>query len=152
MNIYDLLREDHEKAIDLFDQLEKLEEKGGAKKQQNQDKIFSQLKHELAIHAAGEEDIFYSVLKEDDETRAQALEALEEHHVVKLLLDELDSMQKGEQWYAKLSVLRDNVTHHIEEEEGELFDAAQDILDDDEAQDMAQRMQDFKKEQMAAAR
>ena len=52
------------------------------------------------------------------------LEGYEEHHVVDLLMGELERLRRDETWGAKAKVMKENIEHHIEEEEGEMFKAA----------------------------
>ncbi|MEW6115301.1 MAG: hemerythrin domain-containing protein [Nitrospirota bacterium] len=148
MNIIELLKKDHEEALQLFDKLESMEEG----KSSDIDKLFSNLSQELEIHMSGEESIFYPALKDNDETHTMILEGIEEHHVAKLILKEMSSLKsKDEKWFAKLSVLKENVEHHIEEEEGDLFTKAQNLLESSQLDTMGSEMESMKKEQMASA-
>jgi len=111
------------------------------------------LKAELDVHAQIEETIFYPALKEADETHDIILEGYEEHKVVKTLLAELDALPKDqEEWGAKLKVLQENVEHHVEEEEGEMFTNARKVLSKDQAEELGARMEAAKKEQVKTAR
>lgn len=137
MNAFDLLKEDHKKVSGLFDQLTETTERAS----KTRDDLFAKLKSELDVHTQVEEEIFYPVLKQEDETRDITLEAFEEHRVVKRLLKELDVAEKGtEQWTAKLTVLKENVEHHVEEEEGDMFKKARKVLSDEQAEDLGNRM------------
>ena len=119
-NAIELLREDHRKVKDLFDHFEARE--SGDKKQ-----IVDTTLHELAVHTAIEEEIFYPAarraLENIDGDQSDAIaEAWEEHHVIKLVAAELKKMRASDDRYdAKFTVLAEAVKHHIEEEEGELF-------------------------------
>lgn len=146
MDIYALLKQDHEKVKEL---LNKLDETGdGAVK--TREKLFAQLKQELTVHSEAEEKTFYDALKEAEETHEIVLEGVEEHHVASALLTELDAMPKDdERWGAKLSVLKENVTHHIEEEEKELFKKARKVLDAAQAEEIAKRMEAEKRALLA---
>jgi hemerythrin superfamily protein len=115
MDAFELLRKDHKKVAQLFKEIE-------AASGQSKKPIFSRLKSELDVHAHIEEKIFYPALENKEEARDITLEAYEEHKVVKDLLAELASGNAPEdEWDAKLTVLKENVEHHVEEEEGELF-------------------------------
>jgi hypothetical protein len=104
--------------------------------------IFQQIKNELELHTHIEEVIFYPALEKANETRDLTLEAYEEHRVVKDLLGELDSAKAvSDEWEARLTVLKENVEHHVDEEENELFDKANDVLTADEAETLGDRMQ-----------
>lgn len=79
------------------------------------------------------------------------LEGYEEHHVVDTLMGELDDVSfDDETWGAKLSLMKENVEHHIEEEEEEMFVKAQEVLDDAELAEISERMRERKKELTAS--
>jgi hemerythrin superfamily protein len=144
MKVYELLKKDHETVKSLFAKLEETTEEQGEERED----LFQTLQHELTIHALAEEKFFYPALKENEESEEIALEAIEEHKVVKRLLKELDANLKDtKDWAAKLKVLQENVEHHVEEEEGELFDKAKRILDDAEAESIGEEIEAFKTEQ-----
>ena len=114
--------------------------------------MFGRLKEELDIHAHIEETILYPVLKREAETREITLEGLEEHHVIKMLLKELsESSVESEQWTAKLSVLKENVEHHVEEEEDEMFVDAKKILSKEQIEELGAQLEAEKKVQQKAA-
>ena len=75
------------------------------------------------MHAAIEEQVFYPAIRgEVPDTEDKVLESLEEHHIVKWVLSELDGMDPDDERFdAKVTVLIENVRHHVEEEETELF-------------------------------
>ena len=134
MNAFELLKKDHEKVSGLFKQIESASE-------ENKADLFTQLKNELDGHAHIEETIFYPVLEDTAETREITLEAYEEHNVVKDLLAELESYgSPDDEWDAKLTVLKENVEHHVEEEEGEMFDKAEDVLSQDQVEQLGNQM------------
>lgn len=145
MDAFELLKKDHKKVSQLFKEVEAAS--GQAKKQ-----IFSRLKTELDVHANIEERIFYPVLENKDEARDITLEAYEEHKVVKDLLAELDSGNSPEdEWDAKLTVLKENVEHHVEEEEGELFSKARQVLSRQEIEELGVEMEAEKASQLGGA-
>jgi hypothetical protein len=142
MDPFELLKKDHQKVSTLFQEIESAS--GEAKLA-----IFRQLKQELDVHAHIEEIIFYPALEREKETREITLEAYEEHRVVKDLLSQLDAASSAdEDWEARLTVLKENVEHHVDEEEGELFDKANDVLTGEQADDLGDRMQAEKNRQM----
>lgn len=135
MDAFELLKADHKKVAELFDQLDAAS--GKAKLN-----VFQQIKSELELHANIEETIFYPALEEPDETHDLILEAYEEHEMVKTLLAELDGAESADdQWQAKAKVLRENVEHHVDEEENELFDKAEDALSDEQIESLGERME-----------
>lgn len=138
MDAFELLKDDHRKVSKLFDQLESVD---GNKKLD----VFEQIKAELDVHAHIEETILYPALEKPEETHEMTLEAYEEHKVVKTLLAELaQAKSANDEWQAKAKVLRENVDHHVEEEENELFDKAEDALSDEEVEALGSRMQSEK--------
>jgi hypothetical protein len=143
MDAFELLKNDHKKVSQLFEEIESAS--GPSKKQ-----LFNQLKSELDLHAHVEEKIFYPALENKEESRDITLEAYEEHKVVKDLLAELASDSPGDEWNAKLKVLRENVEHHVEEEEGELFDKAEDVLSDEQIERLGTEMEAEKARQGGA--
>ena len=147
MNAFKLLKADHEKVAGIFEKLEPTTERGV----KTREDLFVQLKTELDIHAHIEETILYPALKEADKTHDLVLEAYEEHHVIKQLLAELDELSKdAEEWGAKLKVLQENVEHHVEEEEGELFPKAQKVLSTEEVEALGERLEQAKTKQKSA--
>jgi hemerythrin superfamily protein len=119
MNALMLLKTDHKTVEALFKQFEKIGDNGASKKKALVQKIIK----ELAVHAAIEEQVFYpAVRKAVKKAEDDVLEALEEHHIVKWVLSELDGMDPEEERFdAKVTVLMENVRHHVKEEEQELF-------------------------------
>src|SRR5689334_6334769 len=118
MNAFTLLKEDHQKVAGILEKLDDTTERGV----KTREELFARLKSELEIHAEIEETIFYPELEKHDETRDITLEGIEEHRIVKELLAELDALAKDDEvWTAKMTVLKENVEHHVKEEEGEMF-------------------------------
>jgi hemerythrin-like domain-containing protein len=134
MDAFQLLKEDHRKVEQLFSELESAT--GKAKLD-----VFKQIKTELELHTHIEEKIFYPALEEPEETHDLALEAYEEHAVVKTLLKELGRARTAnDEWEAQAKVLQENVEHHVEEEENELFKKADSALSEEELEDLTERM------------
>lgn len=134
MDAFNLLKTDHRKVAQLFDQLESAS--GKAKLQ-----VFEQIKSELELHTHIEETIFYPALEEPEETHDLTLEAYEEHDVVKKLLKELSRAKTAtDEWEAQAKVLRENVEHHVEEEENELFPKAEAALGEEQIEVLGEQM------------
>ncbi|HEX7899267.1 MAG TPA: hemerythrin domain-containing protein [Planctomycetota bacterium] len=113
-----LLREDHREVKQMFSAYEKTEVES------EKAELFEQVKSALTTHAQIEEEIFYPALLgvEDEECQELLMEAQEEHKIVKTLLEELSGLDpSAEQFDAKVKVLGENVEHHAEEEEKEMF-------------------------------
>ena len=151
MNAFQLLKEDHQKVSGIFQQLEPTTERA----EKTRTELFAKLKEELDLHAHIEETIFYPSIKQAAETREIVLEGFEEHAVVKRLLRELESGEvTSEEWTAKLKVLQENVEHHVEEEEGEMFQKARQVLSEDEINSLGEQMEEMRgqlQRQMKAA-
>ena len=134
MDAFNLLKEDHRKVAELFEQLES--SRGQAKL-----RVFEQIKMELDLHAHIEETVFYPALEEPKQTHEIVLEAYEEHDVVKKLLRELSRAKTAnEEWEAKAKVLQENVEHHVEEEENELFKKASAALSRQEIDELGEQL------------
>ena len=148
MNPFNLLKSDHEKVAGILASIEETTERAA----KGRDELFARLKEELDLHAKIEEEIFYPALEDSEETRDVTLEAYEEHNLVKQLLAELESQPKDtEEWTAKFTVLKENVEHHVEEEEGEMFKKARKVLSEDEIETLGNRLQEAKKQNRAAS-
>jgi len=148
MNAFELLKTDHETVAGLLEKIDQTTERGV----KTREELFARLKTELDVHAKIEELIFYPALETAEETRDITLEAYEEHRLVKQLLSELETMPKDdEKWTARFTVLKENVEHHVEEEEDELFKKARQVLSKEDIETLGIRLQEAKKEQKARA-
>lgn len=148
MNAFTLLKSDHKKVAGILEKIDATTERGV----KTREELFTQLKTELDLHAHIEETILYPVLEKADETHDITLEALEEHRLVKQLLGELETMDKGdEQWTARFTVLKENIEHHVEEEEDEMFKKARKVLSEAEAEDLGARLEAAKGEPLKSA-
>jgi hemerythrin superfamily protein len=119
LNAITVLKNDHKRVEQLFKKFEKLGEGAESAKQA----LVKQIIEELTVHASIEEQVFYPASRREvEETEDTVLESLEEHHIVKWTLSELEKMKPSDERYdAKVSVLIESVRHHVEEEEQELF-------------------------------
>jgi hemerythrin-like domain-containing protein len=143
MNAFQLLKEDHQKVSGIFQQLEPTTERA----EKTRTELFAKLRQELDVHTQIEETIFYPAIRQASETRQIVLEGFEEHAVVKMLLGELEETDvTSEQWTAKFKVLKENVEHHVEEEEGEMFQKARQVLSEDEINRLGEQMEEMKKQ------
>jgi hemerythrin-like domain-containing protein len=142
-----LLKDDHEKMKSLLKELEEAAEQGSPKREQ----LFATVKEELTVHEAIEEEIFYPALKEHPKAKDLVLEAYEEHGVVDLVMAEIEGLSfDDERWSAKFTVMKENIEHHIEEEEKEMFKQARDVFEESELEDLGARMTARKEELQAA--
>ena len=145
MDAFNLLKADHRKVEKLFSQLESAS--GQAKM-----RVFEQIKTELELHTHIEESIFYPALEKPKQTHDLTLEAYEEHNVVKKLLRELSRAKTPkEEWEAKAKVLQENVEHHVEEEENELFVKAEAALSEEQIEALGEKMEAEKERKQRGA-
>jgi hemerythrin-like domain-containing protein len=143
MDAISMLKEDHKTVERLFKRFETAGDRAYAEKRKVADRIIE----ELARHAAVEEQFFYPVARATvPGTEDIVLESLEEHHVVKWVLSELDGMDPtDERFDAKMTVLVENVRHHVEEEEQEFFPKVRQELGRKALADLGQAMEAAKK-------
>jgi hypothetical protein len=138
MDAIKLLKVDHDKVKGLLDELESTTERGV----KTRSELFATIKGELTLHEIVEEEIFYPELKAHPKAKDIVLEGYEEHHVVDTLMKELEELDvNDETWGAKAVVMKENIEHHIEEEEGEMFRQARQVFDAAELEDLGQRME-----------
>jgi hypothetical protein len=146
MDALKLLEEDHKQFKKLMKEIEETTERAV----KTREKLTTQFGAELRAHEQIEEEIFYPALmerfKDDDIVR----EGYEEHHAVDVLMDELeDAPFDDEQWGAKFTVIKENIEHHIEEEEGEMWKKARKDFDKAELEELGARMEERKSAVMA---
>lgn len=146
VNAISLLKADHKKVKGLLEELESTTERGAAKRK----KLLTQIETELKVHTTIEETIFYPAFRDavrKKEDREMYFEALEEHHLVKLVLPEIASTDpSSEPFGAKAKVLKELVTHHAKEEEREMFPEAKKVLSEEELEQLGERMKARKDE------
>ena len=150
MNAVRLLTDDHKRLKSLFRDYERLPDGAHARRQ----KVVEQVFHELEVHTKLEEELFYPAVKAkaDDEAEEMVNESCQEHHVVDVLMAEMKRLEPDNPEYAaKFTVLMENVEHHAEEEEEELFPKAKKLLGDD-LTTIGQHMEQRKDALMAAKR
>ena len=138
MDAIALLEADHKEVKRLLAELDSTTERGV----KTRTELFATIKGELTLHEIVEEEIFYPELKAHPKAQDIVLEAYEEHHVVDLLMGELEALDvSDETWGAKATVMKENIEHHIEEEEGEMFRQARQVFDAAELDDLGARME-----------
>src|ERR1700716_1732170 len=142
MDALALLKKDHQTVEKLFARFEKKPSKETA----------DRFVRELSIHAAVEEQLFYPALRklaqseQLEEAEEEVLEALEEHHVAKWVLSEIEGLDEDdERFEAKCKVLIESVRHHVKEEEGSLFRFARRLFKRDQLTELGKLMQKAKK-------
>lgn len=114
-----MLKEDHEKVKQLFEEFKEV--KGREKTE-----IAKTAIRELEVHADLEERIIYPAIRQKIDMDDTMNEAVEEHHLVHVLIRELKKLKpSNEQFEAKFNVLAELVKHHVREEEGEILPQAE---------------------------
>ena len=148
MDAIALLKADHAKAKKLMTELEETTERGVKTREQ----MWTKLLKELTIHENIEEEVFYPALAKHPKARDIVLEALEEHHLVDDIVEQLKGTPfDDEHWGAKFKVTKENVEHHIEEEETEMFKITRQVFTKEELEELGASMEASKAEQMKEA-
>ena len=141
MDALKLLKSDHDTVKKMLSQGEETTERA----EKGRTELFERLKADLMLHEQIEEEIFYPALKSHPNARDIVLEGYEEHHVVDEIMGELEATPvTDETWAAKFKVMKENIEHHIEEEEGEMFEQARKVFDADELEQLGARMMELK--------
>lgn len=133
-----LLKDDHKTVEKIFKQFEKADENALQEKR----KLVDSMIEELTVHTYIEEEIFYPAARAAaPDTKDHVLESVEEHHVVVWLLSELAGMDPSDETFdAKVTVLTENVRHHVEEEEEEWFPEVRKAMGRKKLQELGERM------------
>jgi hemerythrin-like domain-containing protein len=145
MHALTMLMEDHDRLKRLLDDLETTTERGV----KTREDLFTRIKRALTVHEIIEEEIFYPALKSHPRAKEIVLEGYEEHDVVDTLMGELSALPyDDETWGPKAKVMKENIEHHIQEEEGEMFGKARAIFDRAELNDLGEAMGERRDEAM----
>jgi hemerythrin-like domain-containing protein len=132
-----LLRDDHRTVKRLLRELDRTTERAPKTRAE----LFDRLRAELTVHEIIEEELFYPALKSHPKARDIVLEGYEEHDVVNSILGDMaDVSATDETWGAKASVMIENLRHHIEDEETDMFVKARQVFDRSELRELGQRM------------
>jgi hemerythrin superfamily protein len=144
MDAIALLKEDHRKVEQLFREIEKAPVS-------QRERLFTEIANELTIHTELEEQLLYPAARDAQPTHELALESFEEHKQVKHVLADLSETDKTtENWLAGVTVLKEDVLHHVEEEETELFPKLKkEVFSDAQLAELGTRMQEMKQTLMA---
>jgi hypothetical protein len=147
MNALTLLEDDHQDIKQLLNKADDTTERAI--------KTRAALLHEIGVkltaHEKIEEDIFYPALKEHPKAKDIVLEGYQEHHVVDLIMSELKDLDENDEtWGAKFAVMKENIEHHIKEEEGEMFSKARDAFNAEELNDLGDQMEKMREEVLTA--
>ena len=140
LNALDLIKQDHDRLKHVFKQALDADDPA------TRGELLERIRAELVAHERMEEDIFYPALRgATEKAKDIVLEGYEEHHVIDVILDEMfDVPEDTEQWHAKLKVLQENLEHHIEEEEDEMFTRARKAMSAEALQELGKKMRQSK--------
>ncbi len=137
-DFFQMLKKDHAEVKGILGKLKETKESSPKKREE----LFQKLRTELVPHMKAEESAFYKPLMAKKGAREDAMEGMEEHHVTEMVLKELEKMPKGEdQWGAKMSVFKELVEHHIQEEETKVFKSAEKALGHDEIESIMEQFE-----------
>jgi len=124
MNIFETIREDHDRQRSMLDQLVSTEGASDERK-----KLFNEIKEELSEHADAEERHFYKPLIDSDMTQDKARHGIAEHHEIDELVEKLQETDMSSPgWLTYAKQLQEQVVHHLDEEEHEVFQMAGKVL------------------------
>lgn len=138
--VFDVLRREHKEIRQLM------------RKAARDPRQYSGFSEELNAHVVSEERTLYTPLKSDKSVRDIVLEAFEEHHIVGLIMREIEGEAAGgEEWQAKFKVMSENLEHHIEEEEQTLFPAAEKAIGPKRARELTGRYHSAEAELVGSA-
>jgi hemerythrin superfamily protein len=151
MNVLKILKKDHSTVQALFDKFDR----AGKSAYEKKSELFAQIRRELQVHSRAEEEIFYPALKAmNGEGRRLISEAVKEHKQVDELLTQISRLKPTDKNFdEKVETLIENVDHHVEEEEGEIFRFAEENCSEEQLEELGQLTEERKKaldQQMAA--
>ena len=143
MNIYERLIKDHEKQKELAQQLMETSGDSGERR-----RLFEQFRTEAVSHANAEEQTLYAALIEQPESQEQARHSISEHQDADELINELSEMDMSSPgWIQKFEKLKEELEHHIEEEEKDVFELAKELISEPDATQMALSFDERKQEE-----
>jgi hemerythrin superfamily protein len=144
MDALSLLKKDHALVKDIFKKID------ASTDEEERKSLFEQFMDEISVHERIEEEIFYPALQKLPKAKEDVLEAFEEHHVVDMIVTEMDVEPDDEKWDAKFTVMKESVEHHIKDEEEKLFPKAEKLLGKETLGKLGAQMADLKEAEMRA--
>lgn len=140
MNIYEALKKDHVEVLDLIDELISLKEDDDYR-----EILIKQISDALIPHSRAEESVFYNTLRAVNAPKKEVFHGYKEHLEAEALLKTLQGKEKlNMEWKSVAMKLRDALSHHINEEETEIFSIAKEVFTDDEARVMGEAFLELK--------
>lgn len=145
MDAISLLTADHNRVRGLFEQFEKAKDGGD---EATLATLGAKIFEELEVHTTIEEERFYPAVHDLSEEIGEVVdEGIEEHHVVEVLMGEIAALDpSSDEWKAKMTVLIENVKHHAEEEEKEMFPKVRSASDGSNLETLAEQLEARKAE------
>jgi iron-sulfur cluster repair protein YtfE (RIC family) len=143
-NVLESMRRDHHALSELLERVRATSER--ARKARSE--LLSKMRAAFEVHATAEEEVVYPALRElartcDPRLARRILAATEEHDLLRRLFDDLAQVDPGDpRWIARLDLLRENILHHVAEEEGELFPLVRRLLGREGRRELARRVDD----------
>jgi hemerythrin superfamily protein len=148
MDLFKLLRKDHQKIEALFAKLEGLDRQKGSR--ERKDELFAEIARELDFHMMTEERYFYAGLdQEEEDNQRLATVAARDHQAIRQMLQNFDFMD-GPQWRNNFDVLWKSVRNHFEEEEEGIFEEIRETVDEQTLKNFARQISQVKRERLAA--
>lgn len=141
MNIYALIKKDHEEARDMMEEI-----LAARDRPRECEELIRELKTAILAHAKSEEKTFYSALKKaaDAQLAEEVPHLKKDHKQVEMLFEKIDSLKAGDAlWWETFGEIRMGLLHHMEEEEKEIFKEARQEFDAQDAQDMGEEMREL---------
>ncbi len=135
---FNILHQDHEEIQGMFKEMERVSDG-------ERQRLFKGLKQELLPHQEAEESAFYPFLEKNQDTRADAAEAIAEHEEAENIVKELDGMSPDSgEWMTKFHDLVKGVIHHVTEEESKIFDDARNVITEEQMRTITKAFQNEK--------
>ena len=140
MQIYEALKKDHQKVISLLNELLLLDVES-----EGREDLIDQIRDELIPHARAEEAVFYNPLRTTEEGKKVIMHAYQEHVMAETALKTLQVKDKIDaNWKKTAQKLKDDLEHHIQEEEGRIFTVAQQVFTSEEAEQFGRAFEEMK--------
>ena len=141
MDAFQILAKDHRVVDQLFERIEKTDNRGANQRGQ----LYQKLHNELELHTQLEEKFFYPTLKEHNDTKELVSKSLDENSEIKQMLHEIRSLSaEDDQWSEMINELKMAVQHHVRQEEDQIFPAARAKLDEAQINELGRRIQKMK--------
>lgn len=149
MDIFDEMKNEHDKMRKMVEKIKDTTDRAI----KTREKEFEKLYIEIKAHHEAEERVLVPVLKNEDDTKEDGMEMIEEHHVLEDLLEDLDNLSKGdESWIVKFGVMDEILEHHFEEEENDIKEKARKQFDKKLLEDLYEKFEDEKQKQKQKAK